>query len=84
MLRIINGTILKNMDDARTAVSALDVFNLSAEEKNIFIVDNGDFLFNDYSRKIPDSIRTLIELHGVAGGYEKLKERPEILRLGLT
>lgn len=82
-IAIINGTILKNIDEVRAAVSALDVFNLPAEEKNTFIVDNGVLLFNDYSRKIQDSISALIELHGVVGGYKKLKEHPEILRLGL-
>jgi len=44
---------------------------------------DSQMLFNDYSRKIAENVEKLIERYGEAEGFEKLKEHPEILRMGL-
>lgn len=81
-MAIINGIILKSISEAKVAVNELENFHISIEERNRFITDNGDMLFNDYSRKISENVRKLIECYGETKGYEKLKEHPEILRIG--
>lgn len=80
---IVNGSIIKNIEEAKTAVNELEAFHISVEERNSFITDNSDMLFDDYSRKISESVKKLIECYGEAEGYEKLKENPEMLRMGL-
>ena len=80
---IRNGIILKSIAEAKVAVNELGNFHISVEERNRFITDNGDMLFNDYSRKISENVRKLIDCYGETEAYAKLKEHPEVLRIGL-
>ena len=75
--------ILKSIAEAKVAVNELGNFQISVEERNRFITDNGDMLFNDYSRKISENVRKLIDCYGETEAYAKLKEHPEVLRIGL-
>lgn len=80
---IIIGNIVKNIEEAHIAVNVLEKLDISIEERNQFITEYGNMLFNDYSRNILEHINTLIGCYGMENAYEELKKNPEILRLGL-
>lgn len=78
---IINGNIMKSIENAQAAINALEKFHITIEERNQFITDCGDILFNDYSRSIPENISSLIERYGKIKGFEELKKHPEMIKI---
>jgi len=76
------GKIAKSTEDGERIVEALDCFLLRDEERNQFICENADYLFNDYSRNAERLFASLCEEYGAEQGFAHLKEHPEWIRLG--
>lgn len=77
------GSVVKSLDEAKMVVESLECFELSEQERNQFICNNISLLFNDYSRKIDETFRSLMERFGKDKAYSYLCENPMVIRLGL-
>lgn len=80
------GSIVKSEKGAREIVGELDIFGVSNDERNQFISDNADFLFNDYSGEVMAAwqlFENLCQRFGRDGGFACLIEHPEYLRFGV-
>ena len=80
---IKHGTISKTVEEMKKVVRALERFPVYTEVRNEFIVENADFLFNDYVRDISENVEKVIDAYGERYGFVELREHPEILRFGL-
>lgn len=76
------GKIAKSEEDRDRIIEALDCFMLSDEERNRFVCENADYLFNDYSGNAERLFASLCEEYGTEEGFSHLKEHPEWIRLG--
>ena len=77
------GAIATHTDNVKNRINAFSVFGLSIETRNIFICDNADLIFNDYSGEIESIFDTLVEKYGRWEAFDKLIQYPEIIRLGV-
>lgn len=78
------GTIATHMDNVKNRINAFSIFELSVEARNIFICDNADLIFNDYSREMESIFDTLVEKYGKREAFDKLIQYPQIIRLGVA
>lgn len=77
------GSFAKNLDEAKETVTLLKCFELSDEDRNRFICENFDLLFNDYSRNLKELFTEICEKYGAEEGFKFLCKDPTIIRMGM-
>lgn len=78
------GVIATNVDNVKDRINAFSIFEISIETRNLFIFDNADLIFNDYSREIVSIFDSLVEKYGKSEAFDKLIQYPEMIRLGIN
>lgn len=58
-------------------------FELSVEDRNRFIFENFELLFNDYSRNLDILFSAICEKYGVVDGFRYLCQNPTVIRIGI-
>lgn len=78
------GCIVKCIDEMKKTTNLFSLFDISQEERNHFISQNADFVYNDFSRNVESLFMSLINKYGKTEGFHILIQHPEIIHFGMN
>ena len=74
------GHVVKNIDEIKLTTGYFELFEVSKEERNHFISENVEWVYNDYSRDINTKFVQLINNYGKREGFQMLIQNPQRIR----
>lgn len=77
------GHAAQSLDEIKVTTEKFSIFAISREERNYFISENADCVYDDYSTEIDSKFSYLIQQYGNHEGFLVLIQHPYIMRLDI-